>query len=324
MTRIVSASRVQQAMPAESKTAVIAALAGDVAVAVTKFVAAAFSGSSAMFSEGVHSVVDSADSALLLFGIARSRRPADEDHPLGHAHELYFWSFVVAVMIFGLGGGVTIYEGIAKLRHPGTLDNPFWDYVVLAVAGILQAASLVVGWRQFRKQIGDAPFLRAVHRSKDPSVFTVVIEDIVGIAGIAVAFAGVFLSHVFGDARFDAAGSVLIGLMLAAVAVLIGNEIRGLLIGESADPAMVREIRKLAEADPAVDRANPPVTIQLGPESVLVALELQFALRASAAEVTEAVDRIERAIQRRFPVVQQIYIEAESIKQTSKPTPLAR
>jgi cation diffusion facilitator family transporter len=309
-------------MPAESKTAVIAALAGDVAVAVTKFVAAGISGSSAMFSEGIHSLVDSADGALLLFGMARSTRPADEDHPLGHAHELYFWSFVVAVMIFGLGGGVTIYEGILKIRQPGALENPLWDYVVLAVAAVLQAVSMVVGYRQFRKQIGNAPLILAIHRSKDPSVFTVVIEDAIGIAGIIVAFAGVYLSHAAGDARFDGAASILIGLMLAATALVIGNEIRGLLIGESADPEMVREIRRLAEADPAVDRANPPIAVQLGPDSVLLLLEIQFSSRASAGEVAEAVDRMEHAIHTRFPVVQQIYIEAESIKQgalTSKP-----
>ena len=305
-------------MPAESKKAVVAALFGNLAVAVTKFVAAFATGSSAMFSEGIHSTVDTADEGLLLLGLKRSKKPADEQHPLGHAHELYFWSFVVAVIIFGLGGGVTIYEGIMGLLHPHALEDPTWNYVVLALAALFEGITLTIGYRQFRKQVGDAPILKAIRRSKDPSVFTVVIEDTAALAGIAVAFLGVYLGHFFGSSRFDAGASIVIGLILGTVALLIGYEVRGLLIGESADPELVRQVRELAEDDSAVDRANPPVTVQLGPESVLVALELQFCSGASSGEVTEAIDRIEHAIRGRFPEVHHIYIEAESIKQNTR------
>jgi cation diffusion facilitator family transporter len=302
-------------MPAESKTVVVTALCGNLAVAVAKFAATAMTGSSAMFSEGIHSLIDTADEGFLLLGLKRSRKPPDEEHPLGHAHELYFWSFVVAVMILGLGGGVTIYEGITRLQHPHALEDPTWNYVVLGLAAIFEGTSLTVGYRQFRRQVGDTPLLQAIRRSKDPTVFTVVIEDIAALAGIAVAFLGVYLGHIFGNSRFDAAASILIGVILATVALLIGYEVRGLLIGESADAGVVSGIRELAEGDSVVDRANPPITVHLGPDAVLVALELQFASQASSGDVTEAIDRIEHAIRGRYPKVQQIYVEAESIRQ---------
>lgn len=301
-------------MPAESRTAVVAALCGNVAVAISKFIAAMITGSSAMLSEGIHSIVDTADEGLLLLGMKRSRKPPDDEHPLGHAHELYFWSFVVAVMIFGLGGGVTIYEGILRIRNPEPLQDPTWNYAVLALAALFEGTSLIIGYRQFRKQVPGRPILEAIRRSKDPTVFTVVIEDTAALAGLTVAFFGVFLSHALNNPRFDGASSIVIGLILASVALLIGYEVRGLLIGEAANPEMIREIRRLAENDAAVDRANRPVTVQLGPESVMVALELQFSSSISAGEVTEAVDRIEQSIRERFPDVQHIYVEAESIR----------
>ena len=301
-------------MAAESKTAVVAGLLGNLAVAITKLIAAFMTGSSAMLSEGIHSLVDTADQGLLLFGLKRSRRPPDAQHPLGHAHELYFWSFVVAVLIFGLGGGVTIYEGIIRFRNPAPLGDPTWNYVVLGLATVFESISLAVGYRQFSKQVHGAPTLEAVRRSKDPSVFTVVIEDSAALAGLAIAFLGVFLAHRLQDSRFDAAASVGIGLLLAGLALLIGYEVRGLLIGERADPGMVQEIQNLAERDAAVERANAPVTLQLGPESVLVALELQFARELSSADLTTAVERIEHSIRGRFPHVQHLYVEARSIE----------
>lgn len=301
-------------MPPDAKKAVLAALAGNLAVAIIKFIAAAMTGSSAMSSEAIHSLVDTTDEALLLLGLKRSKRPPDEEHPLGHDHELYFWSFVVAVLIFGMGGGVTIYEGVSRMRHPTPLEDPAWNYVALGIAAIFEGSSLAIGYRQFRKQVGAVPILQAIHRSKDPAVFTVVIEDTAALIGIAIAFLGVYLGHLFGNPLFDAGASILIGLLLAGVALLIGYEVRGLLIGESADPEMVRQIRSLAESDAAVERANPPVTVQLGPQSVLVALELQFVKSAGSVEVTNAVDRIESAIRKRYPDVHQIYVEAESIK----------
>ncbi len=301
-------------MPEGSKKAVVAALAGNLLVAVSKFVAAMASGSSAMFSEGIHSTVDTSNEALLLFGMKRSRRPPDEQHPLGHAHELYFWSFVVAVMIFGLGGGVTIYEGITRVLHPKALEDPTWNYAALALATVFEGTSLAVGYRQFKKQAGETPIIQAIRRSKDPSAFIVVLEDSAAIVGIVIAFLGVFLGHRFHNVYFDGSASILIGVLLGAVAFFLGYEVRGLLVGESAEPEMVKAIQEIAEADRSVERANRPVTVYLGPSNVLVALELQFAGSANSREVTDSVDRIEKAIRDQFPEVDRIYVEAESIK----------
>jgi len=177
-------------------------------------------------------------------------------HPLGHAHELYFWSFVVAVMILGMGGGVTIYEGILRMRQPHPLEDPTWNYAALTISAVFEATSLAVGRRQFRKRTGRAPSLKAIRRSKDPTVFTVVVEDSAALTGVAVAFLGVYLEHLFGSSRFDAGAAIIIGAILAGVALLLGYEVRGLLIGESADPEVVKGTREIAECDPAVDRAT--------------------------------------------------------------------
>ena len=301
-------------MPAESQKAVWAALMGNILVAASKFGAAAATGSPPMFSEGIHSLADTCNELLLLLGMKRSRKPPDEAHPLGHAHELYFWSFVVAVVIFGLGGGVTIYQGIARIFDPQPLEDPLWNYVVLALAAAFEGTSFLVGSRQFKRQTGQRPGLRAIRRSKDPTIFTVVLEDFAALAGLLIAFLGVYLGHQFRAPDFEAAASILIGVLLAGVALFLGYEVRGLLVGESAAPEMVKAIRAIAEGDPAVERANPPVTVYLGPRSVLVALELQFVPTSSSKEVTEAVDRIESAIRSAFPIAERIYVEAESIR----------
>jgi len=300
-------------LKADSKVAVYAAIAGNVAIAVSKFIAAAITGSSAMLSEGIHSLVDTGNGGLLLLGLRKSRRPADEDHPFGHGKEVYFWSLVVAIMIFGIGGGMSIYEGLVHLRHPRPLENPAWNYVVLAIALFFESLSLAVAWREFRRgQPAGKTAWQTVRASKDPTVFTGVFEDLAALAGLLVALLGVTLGHVLQSPYCDGAASVVIGLLLAGVALFLAAESKGLLIGESADPAQVRRIRELAAADPAVERVACPMTMHLGPHQVLLNLAVQFRPDQQRAQIEAAIDRIEGAIQAEFPEVQHIYIEAHA------------
>src|SRR5512141_261812 len=234
------------AVMAKSKIAIYGAITANVAIAVTKFVVAGITGSSAMLSEGIHSAVDTFNGVLLLVGLKLSQRPATPEHPFGHGKELYFWSLIVAVLIFGLGGGVSFYEGVQHIRHPEPMHDPLWNYIVLSVAGVFEAASFVIALRQFLKQAGDTPFWEALHRSKDPTTYTVLAEDSAARVGLAVAAAGIALSHRFDMPELDGAASLVIGLLLAGVAVALILESRGLLIGEGIRPETARTIRSIA------------------------------------------------------------------------------
>jgi cation diffusion facilitator family transporter len=284
------------------------------AIAVIKFAAAFFTGSAAMFSEGVHSLVDTGNQLLLLLGLARSRRPADEFHPFGYGKELYFWSLIVAVLLFGIGGGVSVYEGVSHLRHPGVLEDPTWNYVVLAIALVCEGASWLLALRELGHEGKGRGFWRAVRSSKDPSIYTVVAEDSAALTGLVVAFLGVFLGHQFRIPALDGLASLLIGVILALVAIFLVYESRGLLVGESADREVVAHLRELAAADPAVVRALPPLTMHLGPDQILLNLDLQFRSDLSAAQVAAAIDRIERAVRGEHPEVKRIFVEAQALK----------
>ena len=216
---------------AHSNITIYGALAANVAIAITKFGVAGISGSSAMLSEAIHSTVDTLNGVLLL-GLRLSERPATEEHPFGHGKELYFWSLIVAVLIFGLGGGISFYEGVVHIRHPAPIADPRWNYLVLAIAFCFEGASLLVALRQFRRENRSGPFWRSLHLSKDPSTYTVLAEDSAALAGLVIAAAGVYFSHRFNAPVIDGAASIVIGLLLAAVAVLLVREARGLLIGE--------------------------------------------------------------------------------------------
>lgn len=299
---------------AESKKAVVAAIVGNAIIAVIKFAAASITGSSAMLSEGIHSVVDTGNGALLYLGIRRSARPADAAHPFGHGKELYFWSLIVAISIFGIGGGMSIYEGIAHMRHPSPLENPLVNYIALAVATVVEGASFWVAVQQFRAAKGDLGTLQAVREGKDPSLFTVVFEDGAAMLGLIVAFAGVFFGHMLRNPYIDGAASVLIGLILAMVALFLAYESKGLLVGESADPKIVAGIEEIAASDAAVAGVGSVLTMHLGPQDVLLNLEVDFVDSLSAEEVRAAVDRIEATITARHPQVTRIFIEAEALR----------
>ena len=297
---------------AESKVAVYGAIAANVAIAVTKFVAAGFSGSSAMLSEGIHSAVDAGNGGLLLVGLHMSKKPATPEHPFGRGKELYFWSLIVAVLVFGLGGGMSIYEGVMHMRRPEPLTDPTWSYVVLAMAALSEGASFWVALRQFRRQAAGRPFWSALHGSKDPAVYTVLAEDGAALAGLAVAAAGVWASHSLNMPVLDGAASVVIGCILAGVAVLLIRESRGLLVGEGVRPDTAAAIRAIAQQQPQVQKAGLPLTMYIGADDVLLAIDVVFADGVATDDAAATVERIERTIRERFPKITRIYIESRN------------
>jgi cation diffusion facilitator family transporter len=297
----------------ESRTAIYGAIGANVAIAITKFAAAAVTGSSAMLAEGIHSMVDTGNGVLLLVGTHLSQRKPTAQHPFGYGKELYFWSLIVAVLIFGIGGGVSAYEGVLHILHPNPVSDPKWNYIVLGAAAVFEGISFGIALKAFLKTKGDRPFWHALRSSKDPSVYTVLAEDSAALAGIAAAALGVYASHRFGMPTLDGAASVVIGLLLAGVAVLLIRESRGLLIGEGLLPETAETIRQIALRKPCVRAAARPLSMYFGPEEVLLTLDVTFDERASARDVAAAVSQIEHEIRERFPRIRRIYIEAASI-----------
>jgi len=300
-------------MTEESKVAIFAAIAGNLAIAATKLIAAFFSGSSAMLSEGIHSLVDTGNGLLLLVGLKKSKKPADTKHPFGHGKELYFWPFVVATLIFALGGGMSVYEGVTHLMHPATHTDATWNYVVLGFAFVFESISSIFAFRAFRKELKGQGALRAIHASKDPTSFTVLFEDTAALLGLVVAFVGIFLGQVFHSPYFDGSASIVIGLILASVAVFLAYETKGLLIGEGVNPETLDDLRSIAGADPAVQEVRKSLTMHFGPHEVLLTLDILFRNELTAEEITSAVNRIEASIRGKYPEIKHIFIEAKSL-----------
>jgi cation diffusion facilitator family transporter len=296
--------------PSRSTKVVYVAMAANLGIAATKFTAAAVTGSSAMLSEAIHSVIDTGNQLLLLFGLYRSRRPADDMHPFGHGKELYFWGLIVAILLFGVGGGMAFFEGVSYLVRPRPLEDPFWAYVVLAIAAAFELTSFVTATRELLRRRGPSEFWLRVHLSKDPSVFTTFFEDMAALLGLLVAFVGVYLSHRLNNPALDGVASMVIGFILAAVALTLVFETRGLLIGESTAPEVVADISRIATADPAVRSARTPLTMHLAPFEVLLNLEVVFKESTPAEEQVAAVERIEKAIREKYPAITRIFIEA--------------
>lgn len=301
----------------ERPLAVYGALAGNVAIALTKFAAAFFSGSSAMMSEGIHSLVDSGNQLLLLFGIRRSHRAADREHPFGHGKELYFWSLLVAILLFGIGGGMSVYEGIAHVLDPHPIENVVINYVVLVIAFGIEFAAWSVALRELRSTTGEPRVRHAFRQSRDPSVLAVLFEDTAAMLGLAIAFVGILLSSLLNAPVIDGAASILIGLVLAGAAVLLARESRDLLLGQAARRAVVDDIAATVAADPDVERAAPPLTMHLAPREILVNLDVGFRPGLGTEQIVAAVDRLEAEIRRRQPEVRRIYIEAEGLRTVS-------
>ena len=299
----------------ESVFAIYAAIAGNVAIAVTKFVAAAFTGSSAMISEAIHSVVDTGNGLLMLLGVRKSRKPPDADHPFGHGHELYFWTLVVGVLVFAVGGGMSTYEGILHILHPRVPENPVWSYATLGVATVFEGTTWLFGWKAFSSERGRRGVLQTIHETKDPSSFTVLLEDSAALLGLVFAFLGIFLGQQFELPYLDGVASVVIGLLLCGVAGLMVYESKGLLIGEGLDPQSLKSIRALVETDPAVERVRHLHTMYLGPHEVLLTIELSFDSQLSVGEMRKAIRGLVSAIQSQHPDVKQVFFGAESLSE---------
>jgi cation diffusion facilitator family transporter len=297
---------------AESKKAIYAAIGGNLAIAAIKFTAAAFTGSSAMLSEGIHSLVDTGNGGLLLLGIRKSQGPPDAIHPFGHGKELYFWTLIVAVLIFGVGGGVSAYEGILHLIHPSELKNVTWSYAVLGLSLIFEGFSLAVAWRQFQEHTQGRGIWESIHASKDPTTFTVLFEDAAAMLGLLAALAGVFLAHQLNNPVFDGLASIVIGLILASVALLLIYESKGLLVGEGVDPKILEKLNAMVKAAPGVEGIGRLVTMHFGPESVLLAMELRFRPDRSAGEIAATAATLKEKIRQSRPEVKHIFIAIDS------------
>ena len=301
-------------MNTESRTAIFAAIAGNLAIAATKLVAAYFTGSSAMLSEGIHSLVDTGNGGLLLLGFRQSQKPPDANHPFGHGMELYFWSLVVAVLIFALGGGMSVYEGVTHLAHP-QLHDPTWNYLVLLFAFVFESFSFYFAYKAFRKEMSGRGVFGTIRASKDPTTFTVLFEDTAALLGLIVAFLGIFLGHQLNNPYLDGVASIVIGAILAVVAGFLAYESKGLLIGEGVDPAVLASIRSIAGNDPEVEEVRKSLTMHFSPSDVLLTLDIRFKKHLQAEQIAAAVNRLEQQIRDQHPEIKHIFIEAKSLKE---------
>ena len=295
-----------------SKTVVYAALAGNLLIAVTKGIAAAITGSSGMLSEAVHSLVDTGNEVLLLYGMKRSAQKPDEEHPLGHGRELYFWSFVVAVLIFGVGAGVSFYEGVVHLAEPEPIKRPEISYIVLGLSFLFEGGSWFVAYREFRRIQGSQTLVATIRDSKDPPKFMVLLEDSAALIGIAIALAGTWASVHFNDPRFDGYASIGIGVVLAAVSIILLRESKALLIGERADPAVRDAVARAASCTPGIERVNGVLTVQLAPNQVFVALSLKFEAGMDIEVVERIVTDVETRVRAERPEVIALFLKPQT------------
>lgn len=287
------------------------ALAANLGIAVAKFVVAAISGSSSMLTEGVHSLVDSGNQVLLLYGQKRASRKPDPTHPFGYGRELYFWAFVVAILIFAIGAGVSIYEGVVHIQQPHAIEDPTLNYIVLGIAFLMEGASWALAVRAFNRGRGEQTWWQAIHRSKDPPGFIVLFEDSAALIGLVIAAVGVWASIHFADPRIDGIASVLIGCVLAGVAVLLARESKELLIGEAADPVLIAQIREVLNGNPCIDAVNHIRTIHTSPQAIFVAISVDFADDLKMGNAETLIEELEQRMKALSPWITSIYIRPE-------------
>ena len=281
---------------------------------MVKFVAAYLTNSSAMLSEAIHSVVDTLNEILLLYGLKKSQQPANMRHPFGYGRELYFWAFIVALMVFALGSVVSIYQGIQHIRHPEEIVSPVINYVVLGIAIVVEGTSWFIALKSFRKSKGKLGYFQAFRRSKDPTTFTVLFEDTAALLGLVIALLGVYFSHTLNMPVLDGIASILIGVILAVAALLLGRETKGLLLGETADPLLRQNVLSIAQQDPAVLSANGLITEQLGAHQVLAALSLEFKDNLTSDQIEACVNRIEANTKKVHPEVVALFVKPQTQK----------
>jgi cation diffusion facilitator family transporter len=303
-------------MASSRKLVIYAALAGNALIAFMKFIAAFITGSSAMFSEGIHSVVDTGNQMLLLYGLKQAKKPADDRFPFGHGKEIYFWSFVVAIMIFAVGAGVSIYEGIHRLLNPTPLENIMVIYIVLSLAMIFEGAAWFFALKEFKQAKGQWGYIEAVQRGKDPSIFVVLFEDTAAMLGLLVALLATILTQVTGNLYFDGIASIIIGFILAVTAMWLAFETKGLLIGESANMHVVNGIKKITKSYDKIEHVNEVLTVHMGPEFILVNISVEFRDEATATEIEDTVSQLDTEIKNAYENVKRIFIEGEARKKS--------
>ncbi|HET6219876.1 MAG TPA: cation diffusion facilitator family transporter [Acidobacteriaceae bacterium] len=304
-----------------SKKVVHVAIAANLAIALCEYIAAVFSGSSAMLAEAVHSTVDTGNELLLLLGMKRSSRPPDPLHPFGHGKVLYFYSLLVAVYIFGIGAGLALYNGVSRLLHPRPSVSVGWSLTVLAFTAVFEGYSWRLSYRelQARKEPDESTWDEIIG-SKDPTIFTVFLEDFAGLIGTFLAFLGILLGHLFHNPYLDPAASVLIGLLLLGVALLLGRESGALLVGERTNRSRIKRVKELICRDPFVENVGDLLTMQLGPDQVLLAVDIRFRRGLDIQQLESTIDRLEARIRQEEPTVRDIFIEADSLKTISSQT----
>lgn len=307
-------------MSASSTKVIIAALIGNTLIAVTKFVAAAISGSSAMLSEGIHSLVDTGNQILLLYGLKAAKKPADERFPFGHGKEIYFWSFIVSILIFAVGAGVSLYEGVLRVMNPEPVEHVVINYVVLIMAMLFEGGSWYVALKEFKAIKGKMGYVEAVQSGKDPSMFVVLFEDSAAMLGLLVALVATLVSHISGLVVFDGIASIVIGLILGGTAIWLAYETKGLLIGESAHPQVVAGVRAIAADTPYIDYLNEVLTMHMGPDYILVTMSIDFQDDIDADTVERTSADIDRRIKQIYPQVKRVFIEAEKRNQRLFPS----
>lgn len=297
---------------ASSKKVIFTALAGNFLIAVTKFIAAWWTGSSAMLSEGVHSLVDTGNQALLLYGHHRASRPPDERHPLGFGRELYFWSFIVALLVFSLGAGISLYEGIGQIRERHPIRDPAINYAVIAVSAIFEGATWWIALREFRKTKGDLSYFQAFKRSKNAPLFVVLFEDTAALIGLGIALIGNVASYELGRPELDGVASLGISLVLAVTAIVLARESKELLIGEPAGARVINSILKIAREQDGVERVNGLITVQLAPDEIVVALSVEFNDRLTTPEIEQRIAELEKKLRAAHPEIVTVFIKPQS------------
>lgn len=304
----------QSGTHAGSKKVIYAAILGNLLIAATKFIAAFFTGSSAMLSEGVHSLVDTGNGALLLYGLRRAARPADKSHPFGHGRELYFWSFIVALLVFAVGAGVSFYEGVIHIMRPEPVANPIVNYVVIGLAMIFEGASWFVALKEFRTMKGKLGYVEAVQESKDPSVFTVLFEDTAALLGLIIALVAISAAQIFDMPALDGVGSIGISIILAATAIFLARESKGLLMGEAALPEVEQQILHLANRDPDIQKANGVLTVHMGPKQIVAGLSVEFEDHIQAPQIEACVERLEAVLKTANPDIVTLFVKPQTAR----------
>jgi cation diffusion facilitator family transporter len=297
-----------------STSVVLVALMGNILVAASKVGAATWTGSASMASEAIHSIVDTSNEILLLYGIRRAKRKADLDHPLGYGREIYFWSFVVSLLIFALGAGFSIYEGVSRVLQPVPIRSPVVSYVVLALVFLFEGGSWLYSLRQFRQEKGDLGFFAAITLSKDPPSFMTLFEDSVALLGVLIAAGATFATVSLGHPEADGVGSIAIGLILAGTSLFLARESKSLLIGEPAYPSVRQSILALANAQPSCLKANGLITVQVGPSQVVAMLSLEFSDELRAPQIEEVVVSLEAKVRAENPEIIALFVKPQTPK----------